>query len=134
MNIVYYAAFCTIMPISQQKEARGRDYVLFLTNDFARSVHSTVGIDSPAHSTLLDCSKHCICTTPMTAIVAGHTGKKVKVQAYSLISSLKTYHPTLHLTPWSLDLFIRVPFQLHGEPHWKCESCGQACTVFIQTR
>ena len=40
---------------------------------------------------------------------------KVKVQAYSLISSLKTYHPTLHLTPWSLDLFIRGPFQLHGE-------------------
>ena len=25
--------------------------------------------------------------------------KKVKVQVYSLISSLKTYHPTLHLTP-----------------------------------
>ena len=40
---------------------------------------------------------------------------KVKVQAYSLISSLKTYHPTLHLTLWSLDLFIRVPFQLHEE-------------------
>ena len=40
---------------------------------------------------------------------------KVKVQVYSLISSLKTYHPTLHLTLWSLDLFIRVPFQLHGE-------------------
>ena len=40
---------------------------------------------------------------------------KVKVQVYSLISSLKTYHPTLHLTPWSLDLFICVPFQLHGE-------------------
>ena len=39
---------------------------------------------------------------------------KVKVQVYSLISSLKTYHPNLHLTPWSLDLFIRVPFQLHG--------------------
>ena len=38
-----------------------------------------------------------------------------KVQVYSLISSLKTYHPTLHLTPWSLDLFISVPFQLHGE-------------------
>ena len=32
----------------------------------------------------------------------------VKVQVYSLISSLKTYHRTLHLTPWSLDLFIRV--------------------------
>ena len=39
---------------------------------------------------------------------------KVKVQVYSLISSLKTYHPTSHLTPWSLDLFNRVPFQLHG--------------------
>ena len=38
-----------------------------------------------------------------------------KVQVYSLISSLKTYHHTLHLTPWSLDLFIRVPFQLHEE-------------------
>ena len=40
------------------------------------------------------------------------------MQVYSLISSLKTYyhdHPTLHLTPWSLDLFIHVPFQLHGE-------------------
>ena len=40
---------------------------------------------------------------------------KVKVQVYSLISSLKTYHPTLHLTPWSLDLFFCVPFQLHRE-------------------
>ena len=37
------------------------------------------------------------------------------MQVYSLISSLKSYHPTLNLTPWSLDLFIRVPFQLHGE-------------------
>ena len=35
------------------------------------------------------------------------------MQVYSLISSLKTYHPTLNLTPWSLDLFICVPFQLH---------------------
>ena len=34
---------------------------------------------------------------------------------YSLISSLKTYHRTLHFTPWSLDLFIHVPFQLPGE-------------------
>ena len=37
-----------------------------------------------------------------------------KVQVYRLISSLQTYHPTLQFTPWSLDLFIRVPFQLHG--------------------
>ena len=34
---------------------------------------------------------------------------------YSLISSLKTDHRTLHFIPWSLDLFIRVPFQLPGE-------------------
>ena len=40
---------------------------------------------------------------------------KVMVQVYSLISSLKTYHPILHFTPWSLDPFIRVPFQLNGE-------------------
>ena len=34
-------------------------------------------------------------------------GRRVKGAGfYSLISSLKTYHPTLHLTPWSLDLFI----------------------------
>ena len=37
------------------------------------------------------------------------------MQVYSRTSSLKTYHPSLHLTPWSLDPFIRVPFQLHGE-------------------
>ena len=36
------------------------------------------------------------------------------MQVCSLISSLKTYHPTLHLTPWSLDLFIRVSAQLHA--------------------
>ena len=40
---------------------------------------------------------------------------KVKVKIYSLISSLKTYHPTSHFNHWSLDLFIRVPSQLHGE-------------------
>ena len=40
----------------------------------------------------------------------------LKVQVfYYLISSLKTYHRTLHFTPWSLDLFIHVPFQLPGE-------------------
>ena len=30
-----------------------------------------------------------------------------------LTGNSKTYHPTLHFTPCSLDLFIRVPFQLH---------------------
>ena len=43
-------------------------------------------------------------------------GEKVKVQVfYSLISSLKSYHRTSHFTPCSLDLFIRVPFQLPVE-------------------
>ena len=41
---------------------------------------------------------------------------QVQVQVlYSLISSLKTYHRTLHFTPWSLDLFIHVPIRLPGE-------------------
>ena len=31
------------------------------------------------------------------------------------MANVKTYHPTLHFTPWSLNLFIRVPFQLSGE-------------------
>ena len=35
----------------------------------------------------------------------------VKVQ----VTSLKTYQPTSYFSPWLLDLFIRVPFQLHGE-------------------
>ena len=43
------------------------------------------------------------------------TIKKVKVQVYSLISSLKTYQLTSHISPWSLDLFIRVASELHGE-------------------
>ena len=41
--------------------------------------------------------------------------EKFQVQVYSLISSLTTYHPTLHFFLWSLDMFIRVPFQLHGK-------------------
>ena len=53
--------------------------------------------------------------TPLVSLQSFFVLLKVKVKVYSLISSLKTYHPTLHLTPWSLDLFIRVPFQLHGE-------------------
>ena len=26
-----------------------------------------------------------------------------------------TYQPTLYFTTWSLDPFVRVPFQVHGE-------------------
>ena len=50
---------------------------------------------------------------------------------YSLISSLKTNHPTLHFTPWSLDLFIHVPFQLPGEhtvsAHWTYRTHCHLC-------
>ena len=54
--------------------------------------------------------------TPCITYILDTLHAKIKVQVfYSLISSLKTYHRTLHLTPWSLDLFIRVPFQLPGE-------------------
>ena len=54
-------------------------------------------------------------TGEIKALTQGCFNVKVKVQVYNLISSLKTYRPNLHLTPWTLDLFIRVPFQLHGE-------------------
>ena len=30
------------------------------------------------------------------------------------MSSMKNHQRTLHFIPWSLHLFIRVPFQLHG--------------------
>ena len=39
----------------------------------------------------------------------------VQVQACSLISSRKTYQPTSHFTPSSLDLLISVTFQLTRE-------------------
>ena len=57
---------------------------------------------------------------------------KMKVQAYSLISS---HQPTLYFTPWSLDLLIRVAFQLHEEhyrpaailAHWTHRSQTSHC-------
>ena len=39
--------------------------------------------------------------------------KKVKMQIYNLISRISS--DFYIFTPWSLDLFIRVPYQLHGE-------------------
>ena len=41
--------------------------------------------------------------------------EKVKVHVYCLISNLNIYQPTLHFIPWSMDLFICVPFRLDGE-------------------
>ena len=39
----------------------------------------------------------------------------VKVQVYSLISSLKTYHPTFTFHPLVTGPVHSMPFQLHGE-------------------
>ena len=44
------------------------------------------------------------------------------IKNYSLIISLKIYQPTSHFNPWSLDLFVRVPFQLHGD-HTVLQPC-----------
>ena len=41
---------------------------------------------------------------------------------YYLIFSKTTYQPTLHFTPWSLDLFIHVPFQ----PPWSIQPSTQS--------
>ena len=86
--ILFYVHSCTIMAISWQKEARSRNYALHLFLLTSMVLYST--------------------QYQMT------TTLKVKV-VYSLITSLKTYHPTLHFTPSSLDLFIRESFQLPGE-------------------
>ena len=39
----------------------------------------------------------------------------VKGKGAGLQSDIKYFIRRLHFTPWSLDLFIRVPSQLHGE-------------------
>ena len=38
--IMLYVAFCTIMAISRQKEARSRDFALLLSNDFKAALHT----------------------------------------------------------------------------------------------
>ena len=58
--ILLYVAFCTIMAISRQKEARSRDYALLLfrmTTGFFFIVHSTIG--STVHSRPLNSLEHC---------------------------------------------------------------------------
>ena len=44
-----------------------------------------------------------------------HKGGLKPDSFHFILSSQKIYHRTLHFTPWSLDLFMRVPFQLPGE-------------------
>ena len=40
MWILLYVAFCTIIEISRQKEARNREYALLLSNDFKELIYS----------------------------------------------------------------------------------------------
>ena len=49
-------------------------------------------------------------TTDNAQHLLSKTNVQVKMQVYSLISSRKTYQLTLQITPWSLDLFVRVAF------------------------
>ena len=71
------------------------------------------------HARLLN--GHTICPEkiiPWTGVDKMGKGKKRSrcSKVYSLISSLKTNHPTSsHFTTWSLDLFSSVPFQLYEE-------------------
>ena len=51
-----------------------------------------------------------------------------KVKDTSLLSNLKTYQSTLQFIPWSLDMFIRVPFQLNKE---SCSHFGGFHSAYI---
>ena len=73
--ILVYFAFCTIMAISRQNEARSRDYALLLSDDFKVIAQST--IDSNVNSRSLNSSEHCICTTPMINIRPGRDSNPV---------------------------------------------------------
>ena len=67
--ILLYVAFCTIMEISRQKEARSRVYMPYSYFKWLQGffiVHSTIG--STVHSMPLNSLEHCICTTTMTNI------------------------------------------------------------------
>ena len=63
--ILLYVAFCTIMGISRQKEARRRDYAPLLFR-MTLIVHSTIG--STVHSMPLNKLEHYICTPTITNI------------------------------------------------------------------
>ena len=60
---------------------------------------------------------------------------KLKVEIYSMISSLKTYHPTSHFKPWSLDVHlcaISTPRRAYSlaaiSEHTYCTQC-HLCTT-----
>ena len=62
--ILLYVAFCTIMAISRQKEARNRDYA-YSYFEWLQG-HSTIG--NTVHFMHLKSLEHCICTAMMTNI------------------------------------------------------------------
>ena len=75
MWILLYVAFCTIIEISRQKEARNREYALLLSNDFKELIYSVQY--HKHHSRLLNSLEHCIWTTPMTNIRPGRDSNPV---------------------------------------------------------
>ena len=117
--------FCLCTPVQVQKAVTA--YFTATTFCLCTSVQVQKAVTAYFTATTL-----CLCTSvqvqkavtayfPVTIFCFWKEKVKVKV-FYSLISiRLKTYHPTLHLTPWSLDLLIHVPFQLPGN----IQSCSR---------
>ena len=74
-----------------------------------------------------DANKCCCNVGPPSTTLAQHYSNLCIIsKSAGLKSDMKTHEPTLHFTPWSLDLFIHVQFQLHGEntvlqPFWRIE-------------
>ena len=68
---IIYLAFWAIMAISPQKEARSRDYTVFLLNDFKGFFIVQNTIDSSANSRLLSSLEYCMCTASTTKIRSG---------------------------------------------------------------
>ena len=58
--ILLYVAFCTIMAISRQKEARSPDYSLLLFRMTSRVLYSAYTIGSTVHSMPWNSLEHCI--------------------------------------------------------------------------
>ena len=68
--ILFYVAFCTIMAISRQKEARSRDYAPLLFRMTSRVLYSAQyhRQHCSVHSMPLNSLEHCLCTATMTNI------------------------------------------------------------------
>ena len=106
-KLAIYSQFkCYLIPESYLEIMNIRKYLIAFSK-FRCSNHQ-LAIEQGRHSEILMAGRICVLCNARNFVV------KVKV-FYSLISSLKTYYRTSHFTPWSLVLFIHVPFQLPEE-------------------